>query len=83
MRRLLILFGCDFVVLRNFDGKHRIRRVRWVSGRPFAAPYMAETSAHLHPGGSLTGPSYINSWLPASPGMEAYFASPPSSAGEG
>jgi len=73
LRRLLTALGRDYVVLRNHEGKHSIRPVRWECGVPFAAPYLPDTACHLMPGGGLRGPSYMRAWLPASPRMQRYF----------
>lgn len=71
---LLSRFGVDYVVLCHFDGVHSIKRVRWIGGVPFAAPYLPETRGRLHPNGSWTGGSYIDGWLPATPRMAEYYA---------
>lgn len=75
IRRLLTALGRDYVVLRNsVHGDHRVRPIRWECGVPFAAMYLAETASQLMPGGMLKGPCYVESWLPASPRMQRYFA---------
>jgi hypothetical protein len=70
----------DYVLLRMHDNCHNHKPVKWFSGRPYAAPYSAETMCELKPNGSLIGPSYVSEWLPASPKMQEFFDSQPKAA---
>lgn len=70
------VFGWQYVVLIDFQGKLYIRRVRRVGDFRLARLYwiLPETDMHLLPHGKKQyGPSYINGWAPVTQGMKRYF----------
>ena len=67
----------DYVLLRLHDGHHMRKPVTWYCGRPYAAPYLPETSCELLPGGKVIGGCCISAWRPASEDMERWFLKTP------
>jgi len=72
-RRLMVMVGCDYVVLRHHDNKHLIRNVKWLGGRAFAASYQPETASQLLPAGEVIGPCYVEEWIPITPRTHAVY----------
>lgn len=74
LQKIMALCGADYVVLRIWDGDHLVKRVHWIGGRPFAAPYLSNTRGVLLPGGKFDGASFVHGWLPATARMNDVFA---------
>lgn len=67
------MLGRDYVLLRHFDGEHRVRRVYWMGGLPFAFPYSKDTGTRLLPEGKVDGPSYVKAWRPITRATQDWF----------
>ena len=72
-RRLMVMLGGDYVVLRHHDNTHLIRKVKWLGGRAFAASYLPETASQLLPAGEVIGPCYVEEWIPITPRTHAVY----------
>lgn len=62
-----------YVLLINHEGKFYKRKVEWLAGLPYAAPYLPDTRCLLLPQGKIKGVIFIMGWLPASNNMLTYY----------
>jgi len=70
------LFDADYVILHLCTGDNYIRRVEWLAGSPYAAPYCSETRCELLPQGKIVGQSYVKRWMPITDRMLQYNVMP-------
>ena len=68
-RRMLALFGRQYVFLEWYDGEIDVRHAYAVGKKAYANPGMPKTRAELLPGGKIgKGPSYVRAWHPITRG---------------
>lgn len=75
LRRLVALFGVDYVALQTLRGRSVVRRVFWIGDYPFSKGlFKGDIGIRLFPNGIVKGPVslVVNSWWPMTPRVKRY-----------